>query len=212
MVLEGEGRRGGKEGGIFLACFSPCLTRHHWHLCQAGRSEVEGSLAVRALWTCTWGRFHLRINISTGTFQSVSVDAQDGLWEARPYFKSRVWGFAPSHMMHLNAFIKVPSGQFVLSHRCWPWIFTACLSGDNNDCLRPSSCQTSVLRDFACLTQVTLIFGSSVASLRQGICCTHGDHMAFAAARKHNLPQAKRCTRSPTLLLRQDVLCGFTMC
>lgn len=90
--------------------------------------------------------------------------------------------------MHLSALIKVPSGRFVLSHRCWPWIFTACLTGDNNDCLRPSSCQTSVLRDFACLTQVTLIFGSSVASLRQGICCTHGDHMAFAAAHEQNFP------------------------
>lgn len=51
------------------------------------------------------------------------------------------------------------------------WIFTAFLSGDNNDCLRPSSCQMSVLWCFACLTHVTLIFDSSVASRLWGICC-----------------------------------------
>lgn len=107
-------------------------------------------------------------------------------WIWRSSFQKLSLRFGLSRMMHLKALIKVPSGWFVLSHRCWPWIFTACLSGDNNDCLRPSSCQTSVLRDFACLTQVTLILGSSVASLRQGICCTHGDHMAFAAAHEQN--------------------------
>lgn len=68
--------------------------------------------------------------------------------------------------------MKVCSGRFVLCRWHQPWIFTACLSGDNNDCLRPSSCQMSVPWDFACLTHVTLIFGSSVASLRQGICYT----------------------------------------
>lgn len=71
-----------------------------------------------------------------------------------------------------QSLMKVCSGRFVLCRWHQPWIFTACLSGDNNDCLRPSSCQMSVPWDFACLTHVTLIFGSSVASLRQGICYT----------------------------------------
>lgn len=46
MVLEGGGG-GGEEGGISLACSSPCLTHHHWHLCQAGRSEVKDLLGCR---------------------------------------------------------------------------------------------------------------------------------------------------------------------
>lgn len=140
-------------------------------------------------------------------FQNCFCGFAGWTFAARPDFKELRLRFGPSRVTHLQSFVKIPSGRLVLFHQCWPWIFTACLSGDNNDCLRPSSCQTSVLRDFACLTQVMLIFGSSVASLRQGICCTHDHHMPFAAARN----QREGCTQSQTLLLWLHILWWFNV-
>lgn len=93
-----------------------------------------------------------------------------------------------------HSLMKVSSGWFVLwlcFHRHQPWIFTACLSGDNNDCLRPSSCQMSVLWGFACLTHVTLIFDSSVASLLQGICCMQRTACPLPPLRGRSLPNQR---------------------
>lgn len=102
-----------------------------------------------------------------------------------------------------HSLMEVRSGWFVswlCFHTRQPWIFTACLSGDNNDGLRPSSCQMSVLWGFACLTRVTLIFDSSVASLLPSGHLLHAeDHMPFATAQREKPPQRRGCIQNPGL-------------
>lgn len=126
------------------------------------------------------------------TILAESFSLQFAIWILVVHVVAACWVWVWSQSIETpHSLMEVCSGWFVLQlcfHTRQPWIFTACLSGDNNDCLRPSSCQMSVLWGFACLTRVTLIFDSSVASLLWGICCMPGTTCPLPPLRGRSLP------------------------
>lgn len=172
MVLEWGGGWGGKQGSIFLACFSSCLTHHHWHPWQAGRSEVEGLFGCRQ--ECKW----LTRALTDSDTLSLRVLLR---------FPS---GFC-HHMCtskYCFVWINLISEASVRNISCW-------LSGVSNGsiCFIILS-QGSVVG--LCLVNFTLIFCSSVISLCLDICCWRQSHRSERQASETKELQTKRRSAS----------------